>query len=384
MHPSRQRPACPTVLVSILLLGLAGCQPDVAVTPAAMPAPARVPATSGSAPARSAQTRPAASTRAVSPEFQGALKARLGDEFAAIVLADGRKTVVPVESLAEGDLEFLRQLAEEQPLVAAGRSSVVVVASTDPRHGPKKTMEVSRVEGPLETVQLCAPNVGRDQIGATCMLYARVHWLDIAGYYVTQADIYKIINDTPPDEPWLAPKYVEGLSSILTGFPTKPKVHEIPPGADAFEWARSELRRGRPILAALPSEIELTLPAEFVIKYPWSGGDVGHQVVVNGFTWNRDTGEGSFHIVNTWAELPEFDLDLKRADEGALIFEASLSPVGEVPTKEEIAAANEFVTDVKLVKAVGSGGLYAVTTNLGVRRVVAPDADAARRMIEEK
>lgn len=319
----------------------------------------------------------------VSALFQGAQKARLDDSFAAVVLADGRKTVVPLDSLAPGDLAFLTRLAQERPLVAPGKSSVVVVESTDPRDGPKTTIVVAKKEAGLETVQLCSPNAPRDQIGATCMLYARAHWLDIAGYYTDLPDIFKIINDTPHDHPWTASKYREGLTSIMTGFKTQPVVHKVPPGSEQFEWARQQLRRGRPLLAALPREVEMALPAEFLAQRPWSGGDIGHQIVVNGFTWNPQTREGTFHIVNSWAELLEFDLELKYAVNGGLIFEASLSPVGEKPTKEEVAAASEAVQQVTYIKPVGDSKLFEVTTNLGVRKVIAPDARAARRIVEE-
>jgi len=362
-------PSSPLLLLIPIVLLFAGCGKKESVTSSA---------SSASSPATPPPELP------VSAIYQGAQKARLDDEFAAVVLADGQKTVVPLDTLTPGDLAFLTRLAAEHPLVASGRSSVVVVASTDALAGPKKTIEVSRTEGPLETVQLCSPNVGRDQIGATCMLYARVHWLDIAGFYVDLPAIFTIINDTPNDHPWTAPKYRQGLESIMTGFKTKPVEHKIPLGAEPFEWARAQLRRGRPLLAALPREVEMALPAEFLATRPWSGGDIGHQIVVNGFTWNKETREGTFHIVNSWAELMEFDLPLKYATGGALIFQASLSPLGEVATKEEIAAASEAVLTVKFLKPVGNAKLFEVTTNLGVRKIVASDAEGARRMVEQK
>lgn len=333
-------------------------------------------------PATSTSTRRPPPRPPVSALFEGAQKARLDGEFAAVVLADGRKKVVPMDSLSPGDLAFLTELAEQKPLVAAGKSSLVVVATTDVS-APKKTIQVSTTDGPLETVQLCPPNVARDQIGGTCMLYARVHWLDIAGFYTDLPAIFEIINDTPPDHPWTAPKYVKGLESIMTGFKTKPVCHKVPPGADQFTWARDELRRGRPLLAALPREIWQALPADFLAQRPWNGGSVGHQIVVNGFTWNRETNQGSFHVVNSWSELPEFDLETKWASDGALVFEASLSPIGETPTREELAAANEVVQSVRFLKPVGSANLYEVTTTVGVRKIIAPDPGSARRMVEE-
>jgi len=356
------------------LLLTAGCGRKQADSPEA--------ATAGAGPTAAKVTR---AEPPVSATYQGAQKARIDDEFAAVLLADGRKTVVPVESLEPQDLAFLTRLAAEHPLVAAGRSSVVVVESTDPLSGPKQTIIVSTVEGPLETVQLCSPAAARDQIGATCMIYARAQWLDIAGFYVDLPDIFKIINDTPHDHPWTHPKYVQGLSSIMKGFKTEPVVHKLPPGSgDGFAWAREQLRRGRPLLAALPREVEMALPADFLAQRPWAGGDIGHQIVVNGFTWNKETGEGSFHIVNSWAELLEFDLELKYATGGGLIFEASLSPVGEKATAAEIAAATEVVRSVTFIKPIGDAKLFEVTTNLGVRKIIAPDAKAARRMVEEK
>jgi hypothetical protein len=332
--------------------------------------------------------RVAAPAEPVSETYQGALKANLDGEFAAVVLANGRKTVVPIESLAPEDLAYLKWLAEEKPLVAAGKSSVKVVKSTDTNAGPKQTIAISHTEGTLETVQLCPPNSVRDQIGATCMLYARVQWLDIAGYYVETPDIYKIINETPPDHPWTSPKYVEGLDTIITDFKSKPVVHPLPLAVDEFAWARAELRRGRPLLAALPREIVQVLPPDFLVEYPWSGGSVGHQIVVNGFTWDEKTNDGTFHVVNTWAQLPEFDIPIRYATGGGLVFEASMSPKGEEPTREEreaaLAAANEKVQSVAYLKPVGNGGLFEVTTNLGVRKIIAPNAAAACRMVEEK
>lgn len=369
------------LLTSVLLIGttlfIAACgktEPEVKLESARPAGPSRpAPASNPTSPIE----------QPVSEIYKGALKANLDGEFAAIVLADGRKTVVPQSSLSSGDRAYLSTVSKHKPLVAPGTSSLVVVESTDPQDGPKKTIEVSKTEGPVETVQLCSPNVAHDQIEATCMLYARVHWLDIAGYYVDRPAIYKIINDTPPDAPWTDPKYVRGLETIMTDFKNPPKVNRMPPGVDSFKWARDELRRGRPILAALPREMVEMLPAGFLASYPWSGGSVGHQIVINGFTWNDETNEGTFHVVNSWADLLEFDIDTKYATGGALIFEASLSPKGEVPTVEEVAIANEFVENVTYIKPVGEAKLFEVTTNLGVHKIIALDADAARGMVEQ-
>jgi hypothetical protein len=315
---------------------------------------------------------------AVSARYQGAVKARIQGDYAVVVFADGSKSLVPVDSLGPDDRAWLTELSSRSPL-AKGNSKVTVVKETDEVKA-KKTIETSKIEGSLETVQLCQPNVMQNQIGGTCMMYARVHWLDIAGYYVKRSDLYKIINDTPPDNPWTSPRYVEGLSSIITGFKPKPIVHNLPGSAeDPFEWARNELRKGRPILAAFPREVWQALPSGFVAAHPWNGGPVGHQIVINGFTWNKDTRQGTFHIINSWQELPQFDLTTEAAQGGVLVIEQSLSPIGEV----NVETAKEVIQGITLIKKVGTTNLYEVQTNLGTRRVAAQDKAAARATVEE-
>jgi hypothetical protein len=241
----------------------------------------------------------------------------------------------------------------------------------------KNTIAVSTVVGPLETVQLNPPNVFRDQIGATCMVYARVHWLDIAGYYVNNVDIYKIINNADTNHPWKDSRYYESMANMVMRFTPPPLIHNWSPKVDAFEWTRAELRKGRPVLAAFPKEIWQDLPPGYVGEHPWSGGNVGHQVVINGFTWNKETHEGTFHIVNSWKGLPEFDLKTEAA-KGAMDVEQSLSPKGEA---REVLAKTQ-VTKVTLIKALGNTNLYEVDTNNGVERVAASDEQAARAMVE--
>lgn len=310
----------------------------------------------------------------ISPRFQGALQARLDQTYAVVILADGSRTLAPLESLEPDDLTWLTALAKEHPL-AKGKSSVMVVADTTPA---KKTIQVSKIEEGTETVQLCPPNVIRDQIGGTCMMYARVHWLDIAGYYVDLPALYKIINDTPPDHPWTSPRYVAGLTGVLQSFKSKPIVHDLPAQEEPFVWARQELRRGRPLLAALPKEVWQALPAGFIAAHPWNGGSVGHQIVVNGFTWNETSQQGTFHVVNSWAELTEFDLSTEAAKRGILVFEQSLSPVGE----PQAAAVKEVVQSITFLKAAGTTNLYEVETNLGTRRIAAPSEESVRDMVE--
>ena len=310
---------------------------------------------------------------AVSPKYEGALKARIENGYATVLLANGSKTLVPLSALSADDLAFLKGLAVQSPL-QHGNSVVTVVKASVP---VKKTIAVSSVVGPLETVQLVPPNVGRDQIGATCMVYARVHWLDIAGYYVDNADIYRIINNADTNEPWKSPSYYPGLTHLVYDFTPRPLVHDWTPKVDPFEWTRQELRKGRPVLGSFPREIWQALPPGFVGKHPWSGGNVGHQIVVNGFTWNSETHSGTFHIINSWDGLMEFDLKTEFA-KGAMEVEQSLSPKGELPEKAE----QTRVLKLRVLKAVGKTNLYEADTNNGTQRVVAPDEDSARSMLE--
>ncbi len=305
--------------------------------------------------------------------------ARIEGPYAAVRKADGSRAMVNLAALPAEDRRWLEELAKRAPLVK-GNSSVKVVALEETMEA-KKTIDISKTENGLETVQLCPPNVMRVQIGGTCMLYARVHWLDIAGYYLNTADIYKTINNCPKDTPFDNPLYYRALDALVTTPRPKPRVHTLPPQADPFEWARGELRKGRPILAAFPREIWQALPPGYVGRYPWSGGNVGHQIVINGFTHNPRTGAGSFHIINTWADLGRFDLDLKAAGGGALLIQSSVSPKGERVSAAELA--KETVKRVTFVRAAGKVNLYEVETERGVRKVAAANEAAARRLIED-
>ena len=113
---------------------------------------------------------------------------------------------------------------------------------------------------------------------------------------------------------------------------------------------------------------------------------MGHQIVVNGFTFNPKNGEGTFHVVNTWEELPEFDLKLKDAGRGILVFEKSVSPIGQVPddAEQERLAKELKVIRVSLIRTAGSYNLYKVVTNQGEHRIMAPDAYTAQRIVEEE
>jgi len=310
---------------------------------------------------------------AVNPKYQDAVKARIENGYVIVLFANGSKTMVPLDSLKEDDRAWLTKLSLENPL-SPGKSEIRFVKETIK---VKTTIAISSSVGPLETVQLIPPNVPRDQIGATCMVYARVHWLDIAGFYVDNVDIYKIINNADTDHPWTSPNFYQSMDNLVTRFKPHPLVHNWTPKVDAFDWTRQELRKGRPVLASFPREVWQDLPPGFVGKHPWNGGKVGHQVVINGFTWNRETHEGTFHIVNSWRELPEFDLKTEAA-KGAMEVEQSLSPKGE--QREE--AVRTQATKVTFIKTIGKTNLYEVDTNNGVEKVVAADAAAAKAMIE--
>jgi hypothetical protein len=315
----------------------------------------------------------ATSLLAVSAKFQDAVKARIDGGYAVVLYANGTKSLIPLSSLNAEDRTWIGNLAAESPL-AHGKSEVRVVKE---QVAVKNTIAVSTVVGPLETVQLNPPSIFRDQIDATCMLYARVHWLDIAGFYLSNVDLYKIINNSDPNRPWADPFYHRAMAAMVLNF--RPIVHVLPPQVDPFTWARGELRAGRPVLAAFPREIWQDLPPGFVAGHPWSGGDVGHQIVINGFTWNSATKSGTFHIINSWKELPEFDLKTEFAT-GAMVIERSLSPKGEAAPE----TTKLVVTKVILLSSTGKTKLFEVQTNLGAKRVAAPDEASARAMIESE
>ena len=320
----------------------------------------------------------------VSREYVDVMQARVGEKYVVIRHKNGKKELLPVSALRPANLDWFNQLEAADPL-EKGNSSVKVVA-TEKTYKPKNTIVRSNVQNGVETVQLCAPNVFRNQTGGTCMFYARVHLMDIAGYYVNNGTINKSINGAPPHDPWSSPNYVSGLTTILTNHTPTPIIHDALPYGDNFKWARQQLRLGRPLLAALPSEIWQALPSGYLAERQWSGGKVGHQIVVNGFTYNPENGEGTFHVVNTWEELPEFDLKIEDARRGILVFEKSVSPFGQIPdyAEQERLARELRVVSITLLRKAGTYNLYKVVTNQGERRVMATDEYSAQRIIEDQ
>lgn len=315
----------------------------------------------------------------VSHKFRNAVQARIDTKYALVINRDGSRNLVPVESIRPSDMEWLREISAYQSIEQSSVTEEVVPSGPAAPDKAKKTILRSETVNGVEYVQLCPPNVFFDQIGGTCMLYARVHWLDIAGYYTTRGDINLIINGAPPNSPWDKPGYVTGLSTIIYDRPAKPKVHPALPYGDNFEWARAELRKGRPLLAALPREIWQALPTDFLAQRVWSGGSIGHQIVVNGFSYDPKSDTGTFHVINSWNELTEFDLKLRDARNGNLVFEQSMSPYGEVIKQPK----GEVIQSVQLIKEVGQSRMYRIITNKGAHRVMAPDEAAARTIIEK-
>ena len=307
------------------------------------------------------------------PSFDGLAAARIDGGYVRLLYQNGRKGLFPVGDLTDADAAWLKDFVAEHPL-APGKSTVVIA-----KVEAKKTIEKQETKDGTETVQLCAPAKLRDQIGGTCMFYARVHYLDIAGYPVEDGEIYRVTNYVPRDEPYLDQNYYVGMLMLFARQKPSPLVHfpngTIPP----FEWARQELRKGRPILSALPENMWLSLPADFLATHRWDGSKkIGHQIVINGFTYNPTTKKGTFHVVNSWRVLAEFDVPVEPRDEKNFIMEQSLSPKGEEPEKPVKVIAGAAT----LIKPVGKQNLYSVETNLGPQKVMAASEEAATAFVE--
>ena len=307
------------------------------------------------------------------PSLEGLAAARIEGGYVRLLYANGKKNLFAVAELSEAEAAWLKDYIADHPL-AAGKATVVV-AKTE----AKKTIEKQETVVGTETVQLVPPAKLRDQIGGTCMFYGRVHYLDIAGYGVSDAEIYQVINNVPKDNPYDDYRYHVGMQLLFLRQKPTPIAHypdgTIPP----FEWARQQLRKGRPILAALPENIWMSLPAEFVAKHRWEGNKkIGHQVVINGFTYNPTTKKATFHIVNSWRVLAEFDIPVETRDEPNILMEQSLSPKGEPPED----AVKVVAGAVTLVRTVGKQNLYSVETNLGPKKVTAASEEGAKQLVE--
>jgi hypothetical protein len=307
--------------------------------------------------------------------LEGLAAARADKAYMVVQYQDGRRAMFPLAELSAAELAQLTAFAAEHPL-AHGKSSVVT-AKVEVKQ--TKTIEKQAVVDGTETVQLIAPAKLRDQIGGTCMFYARTHYLDIAGYGIEDGEIYRVINTVSTEQPYLDYRYHVGMQMLFLKQKPVPLVHFPKPTLPPFEWARQELRKGRPVLAALSENVWLSLPADFLATHPFDGsGKIGHQVVINGFTYNPTTKKATFHIVNSWRVLAEFDIPVEPRDEQNILIEQSLSPRGEPPEQ----AVKVVAGAVTLVKAVGKQNLYSVETNLGPQKVVATSEEAAKQFAE--
>ncbi len=372
MHSIRFHVLVPALAAALVLTGCGRSAKEQAKAPPA-PAPAAPAPEPEPAPEPAADAAKAKRAPKPGPKIEDIASARVEGGYVTVLYKNGRRGLFPVVDLTETDVEAMKAFAAANPL-AKGKSSVVVA-----KVEVKKTIEKQVTEDGTETVRLVTPAKLRDQIGPTCMFYARVHYLDIAGFPIEDGEIYKVINTVNQKEPYLDFRYLVGMQMLFLKQKPSPIVHfpngTIPP----FEWARQQLRKGRPILAALPENIWLSLPADFLANHPFEGNSrIGHQVVINGFTHNPVTKKSTFHIVNSWRVLSEFDVTVETRDERNFVMEQSLSPRGELPEQPPKVVAGA----ITLLKPVGKQNLYSVETNLGPQKVMAATEQAAKEFVE--
>ena len=361
----RARFALSLALATIATICLPACKPA-----ASKPTEAARAAVSDQPPAP-----PAVTADEAPPKFIGIAQARIENGYGIVLFEDGHKRMLPLSGMPESERDWLTNFATEHPL-AHGKSTVTVSHAE-----AKKTIVRHTQEGTTEVVQLCPPNVMRDQIGSTCALYANVHYLDIAGYPLDDASIYKVIDKSPTDNPWLDPNYRVRMNQLFTAMVPAPILHTPRNAEQPFEWAREQLRLGRPVMAILPEDIWQALPAKFLATHPWDGAKEGHAVVLNGFTFDSaDPKKNTFHVINSWRDLGEFDVPADTAAKKVVRIDQSISPKGEV----QVAAEQVTIKQITQLNAVGKQFLFSVETNVGVRRVVAASEEAARRLIEDE
>jgi len=122
-----------------------------------------------------------------------------------------------------------------------------------------------------------------------------------------------------------------------------------------------------------PKVLARQLPAD-----PANAHAVPYLHAINGFTYNPATKKATFHIVNSWRVLAEFDVPVEARDEQNILMEQSLSPKGELPEQAKKIVAGA----VTLLKPVGKQNLYSVETNVGPQKVLAASEEGAKQFVE--
>ncbi len=287
-------------------------------------------------------------------KFDNAVKARIDGNYAKVLFKDGRKGVFPLKELANEDLVVLNQLAAESPLPAGNTR----VESYVPVKTKRVTIVKKEIKDGVETVELNTPSSIHDQGQApTCRYYAFAHALDIAGYFI---DVDRIINwrrvaETTDAQRAAADRITRGdgwgTTALLEGDVAAAAARLCPQAAyhamsfnevahrmtetalasantpekrlkayfagigqpANWEWIRGEIREGRPVLAVLISDYWRVLPAEYFEKHPAPSRDIGHAMVIHGFTWNEAKGTGSFMLINSWEVAPQMTVTLDNA-----------------------------------------------------------------------
>ena len=210
MHSPRLIVSC---LALAAALALTGCgQKETAKAPAPKPAPAPAPKVAEEAPKAETGAKP-------HPKLEGLAAVRIEGGYVTVLYENGRKTLFPATDLTEDENTWLTSFAAAHPL-PHGKSTVVTAKTV-----AKKTIEKQSLVDGTETVQLCPPAKLRDQIGGTCMFYGRVHYLDIAGYPIEDAE------DLPHHQPRPARRALPGpalLRRDYDAFPAPDTEHRRP------------------------------------------------------------------------------------------------------------------------------------------------------------
>jgi len=296
-------------------------------------------------------------TAAAASKFDQVEKARIDGNYVKVLFKDGRKGVFPLSALRPDELAEAQALAERSPL-PAGNAKVESYKPTKPKR--VTIVKQEKVNG-VETVELNTPSSIHDQGQApTCRYYAFCHALDIAGYFT---DVDRIINwervpeTTDPqrealrkiengDNNWGSTALLEGdvaaagarlfpqatyhymsfnevsrrLQQAALAKATTPesklKSYFAGIGQPAnWDWIREQLRQGRPVLAVLVSDYWRVLPPAFFETHRAPSRDIGHAMVIHGFTWDQVKGTGSFMLINSWEAAPQMTVTLEDARE---------------------------------------------------------------------